>query len=93
MACIGTIEFDFLNPVELMVDMEKRFEKGQLRRVIDYIALLKENANDIARFKVQRLKNTFESIMEQALKANETNLFHRDLRDILKLFISEDTEH
>ena len=71
--------------------MEKRFETGEIRKLADYIGLLKERECHLARVKVLEKYILFERSMNFCLVESEKNLMHRDIIDILREFLKDDS--
>ena len=71
---IGSKEYDSLQVFELLIDMERKFKGREIRSLFDYIELLDENKNDIARFKVFFNMQLFERAMNYRLVKAEDNL-------------------
>ena len=58
-ATIGSKDFDDLNYEELILDMETRFQNGQIRTYDQYIFLLREHDHHAARFTSMKRKDMF----------------------------------
>ena len=80
---IGTMDFNKLKVQMLILDMEKRFESGDIRKLADYIGLLKLHACNEARVKLLEKYSLFERAMNYCLVEAERNLAHRNMREIL----------
>lgn len=72
--------------------MEKRFETGEIRKLPDYVGLLKERECHQARVKVLEKYVLFERSMNFCLVEAEKNLLHRDILEILGDFVKEDSQ-
>ena len=84
---VGTVEFDKLDTDLLVLDMEEKFQNGEVRSLHEFIRLLKTNNNDKARLKVLREHALFERAINFCLTEAEANLKSRNLIDILKDFV------
>ena len=80
---IGTMDFNRLKVQTLILDMEKKFESGDIRKLADYIGLLKLHACNDARVKLLEKYSLFERAMNYCLVDAERNLAHRDMKEIL----------
>ena len=89
MADVGTLEFDELNKEDLLLDMERRFEKGEIRSYDQYVNMLYESNNKKARIILMNHKKLFELAMNFCLSRNEANIKKRELSEVLKEFIDE----
>ena len=59
MATLGSKEFDDLSYEDLILDMETRFQNGQIRTYDQYIFLLREHEHHAARFTAMKRKDMF----------------------------------
>ena len=69
--------------------MEKRFTNGEIRKLSEYIILLKDHKNDRARLKVMREYALFERDFNFFLAEAEANLQSKELKEILFDFIKD----
>ena len=65
---------------DLIIDMEKRFDKREIRNSDDYIDLLYEYDNHEARITVMKSGQLFEWAINHCLVRNEKRLIKRDLK-------------
>jgi len=73
---IGTIEYNTLKPNKLILDMENRFKNGEIRKLSDYVKLLKDHECNEARMKTLEKYPLFERAMNFCMVDAEKNLVH-----------------
>ena len=71
---LGTPQFDKNPPLDLFFDMEQRFRKGDIHNYDQYLDLLEEQHNDIARYTVMNKHELFNRAMNRQIITREENL-------------------
>ena len=73
--------------------MEKRFKRGEIRKLSEFIFLLNEHKNDKARLKVMREYALYERDLNFFIAEAEANLQSKDLIEILCDFVKDMVDH
>ena len=88
-AQIGTPDFDRLRDVDLVVDMEQRFDQGEIRSLDDYMDLLHTSGNQLARVNMMKNLFLFERSINFCLLRQESNQIGRQPTEVLEDYIGE----
>ena len=64
---IGSIEFDMLSVGYLLIDIERRFESGQIKNFDEYLTLLAKFCAYTVVKKVESNKKLFQRILNECL--------------------------